>query len=447
MKKVFLFLSNIKPIFISLSVIILFCLNCKDELVNIEEQQENLKAPGSLNIISLSETSLRLSWKDNSSLETSIVVERGEGYTPQSYATIATVADNVTEYEDNQLDKTKIYSYRVKAVKESSESPYSPKISVQSRDGTLQKTFTGHNSTIFAIDVSPNGQYLATGSADHTIRLWDITTGNSIHTLTEHSDMVTSVVFSPDGQKLASGSSDDWIILWDANSGNIIRKIYTNNSLYSLTYSPDGQKVACGLLYGWIMVYDTFTGDSIMSIPGDWLKYDAVASISFSPDGNRILAAYDPKYSSDDDEIKMWNALTGDEIWSIPIEFYSISHVVFQPDGNAFVVTNGNTVNIPAIQLRQTTDGTIIRSYEGYSSGANWAAFSTNGQRLATAGNDGTDKIWDVNSGNLLYSILDPTNTFIYSIDFTPDGERIATAGLNRIATLLKIESEWIVIP
>ncbi|OUL37177.1 hypothetical protein BV372_03540, partial [Nostoc sp. T09] len=69
----------------------------------------------------------------------------------------------------------------------------------------------------------PDGQKLASGSGDNTIKIWDISTGKAIKTLTGHSSAVNSVVFSPDGQNLASGSDDKTIILWNLDFDDLLR--------------------------------------------------------------------------------------------------------------------------------------------------------------------------------------------------------------------------------
>ena len=70
---------------------------------------------------------------------------------------------------------------------------------------------------------SPNGEYLASGSADRTIGVWRVSSGERINTLTGHSHRVFSVVFSPNGEYLASGS--DTIGVWRVSSGERIKTL------------------------------------------------------------------------------------------------------------------------------------------------------------------------------------------------------------------------------
>jgi WD40 repeat protein len=66
---------------------------------------------------------------------------------------------------------------------------------------------------------SPDGQTLVSGSADHTIRLWEVSSGQPRYTLHEHHHWVLSVNFSPGGQHLVSSSADETIKLWDVENG------------------------------------------------------------------------------------------------------------------------------------------------------------------------------------------------------------------------------------
>jgi WD40 repeat protein len=94
---------------------------------------------------------------------------------------------------------------------------------------------------------SPDGQTLAGGSLDKTVRLWDVQTGQTKATLQEHTSLVQAVAFSPDGQTLASGSDDQTVRLWDAKTGQTKATLSGHSSVVvAMAFSPDGEKV-----YGW----------------------------------------------------------------------------------------------------------------------------------------------------------------------------------------------------
>ena len=97
---------------------------------------------------------------------------------------------------------------------------------------------------------SPDGKTLASGSAAHTVRLWDVATGRPKGSpLTGHTDSVISVAFSPDGKTLASGSFDNTIRLWDvANLLDIVPNLCASAGR-SLTRAEWEQYVGSALAY------------------------------------------------------------------------------------------------------------------------------------------------------------------------------------------------------
>ena len=84
------------------------------------------------------------------------------------------------------------------------------------------QTLEGHDNLVLSVAFSPDGQRLASGLYDETIKIWDAASGRCLQTLKGHDSLVLSVASSPDGQRLASGLDDNTIKIWDAASGRYL---------------------------------------------------------------------------------------------------------------------------------------------------------------------------------------------------------------------------------
>jgi WD40 repeat protein len=161
------------------------------------------------------------------------------------------------------------------------------------------RTMDGHESRIYSLAFSPDGQTIASGGSDSTVMLWDVETGQVIHTLSEHTDEVTSVAIHPDGLLLASGSADGTVRLWDVESGERLRIVTEGEKqVNSVAFSPDGQILATGGRDSTVRLWDVESGEPVKSLygHGSWIR-----CLAFSPDG-RTLAS-----GSSDDTIKLWD--------------------------------------------------------------------------------------------------------------------------------------------
>jgi WD40 repeat protein len=94
---------------------------------------------------------------------------------------------------------------------------------------------------------SPDGQTVASGSHDTTLRLWDVASWRSQRTLTGHTGSVSAVAFSPDGRTVVSGSSDGTLRLWEIRSGQTVRSLVGHSAaVNAVAFSPDGRTVVSG---------------------------------------------------------------------------------------------------------------------------------------------------------------------------------------------------------
>ena len=106
--------------------------------------------------------------------------------------------------------------------------------------------FYGHEIEVHTVAFSTDGTRIASGSADTTIRLWDVVRGAHLNTLTGHSGSVNSVVFSPSGVHITSGSDDESVRVWKTRNGEHRRRQFSRGSVTSVAYSPNGKHIASG---------------------------------------------------------------------------------------------------------------------------------------------------------------------------------------------------------
>jgi hypothetical protein len=104
--------------------------------------------------------------------------------------------------------------------------------------GQPLRTFTGHSIGVTSVAFSPDGKTALSGSYDTTLIWWDVSSAQPLRTFTGHSNIVTSVALSPDGKTALSGSADQTLMLWRIDSlDGLIQWIYANRVVPELTCS------------------------------------------------------------------------------------------------------------------------------------------------------------------------------------------------------------------
>jgi hypothetical protein len=103
------------------------------------------------------------------------------------------------------------------------------------------RTLEGHRGEVRAVAYRPDGQQLASGADDGTLRLWEVGSGKLLGMLRGHTSTVLSLSWYADGQRIASASEDGTIRIWDAASGQCLATLYQFEEGGWLAVTPDGR--------------------------------------------------------------------------------------------------------------------------------------------------------------------------------------------------------------
>ena len=288
--------------------------------------------------------------------------------------------------------------------------------------------FTGHTEPVNSVAYSPDGKTLVSGSEDYTVRLWDVRTGQLLHTLEEHAGDVTSVAFSPNGKTLVSGSRDTTTRLWDTDTGQLLRtfRMIPKNYIVlsgsygvnSVAFSPDGKLLATGSDNA-IRLWDVSTGERLASS-----GVDVGFAVAFSSDGV-TLASGDGNGS-----VKLWGARTGRHWQTLRGHTDIVYSVAFSPDGK--ILASGGTDR--EIRLWDARTGKPLRTFEEHTNRVLSVSFSPNGRTLASA--SWTEiRFWNTNTGMQKYIFEGHTRT-VNSVAISPDGRTLAS-GHQGLVTIL----------
>ena len=268
---------------------------------------------------------------------------------------------------------------------------------------------------LLTVALSPDGSILAAGGelaggGLGVVFLWNVSTRSLLHTLTANVNRVSGVSFSPDGKTLVSSSSAG-LNLWDVVTGTHKQKIVSeDHRVGRVAFSPDGETIARWTQWKGVRLWDAKTGTLLHGFNRKIGDTDALLSIAFSPD-SRTLA------TGSGVALRIWDVSTGSllRILSEGRNSRNLHSVSFSPDGRTLVSgdANGNVIfwdANPGTHFLGVPQGIPPRTLIGHRGSVFTLAFSPDGSTLASGGWDKTIRFWDVKTSSLLRTLTKHTD-------------------------------------
>ncbi len=331
--------------------------------------------------------------------------------------------------------------------------PLAPPLPHASGAGLLA-VLQGHAGPVLGVAFSAQGDRIASGAEDQTVRVWDTASGCEVGCLRGHTAAVGCVAFSPDGRWIASGSKDQTLRLWDSRTG-ASSSAWTDTPPRScvwhsrptaggspvrlmtappvsgrpipartrlpprtlllgrcLASSPDGERIATGSSDQTLRVWDTSVGVELVCSSNAGCS---IEDLAFLPGGRRIITG------SRGGTIQLWDADSGDELGGQPGNS-QIMGVAVAPDGRRIIDVFWDL----NLRLHDTFSGHTYAIYRGADAVVGSVAFSPDGQRIASGSWDHLVRVWDAGFSSEPSSLRGHT-TEIAGIQFSPDGRLVAS--------------------
>ncbi|MFN6539192.1 MAG: eIF2A-related protein [Nostoc sp. EkiNYC01] len=281
---------------------------------------------------------------------------------------------------------------------------------------TETNSLRGHEQEVNCVAFSPDGKFIASGSSDSTVCLWNIIGNPTAQFLLGHEQEVNCLAFSRDGKFIVSGSIDGILCLWDLE-GNLITQPWQGHEegVIAVAFNSNGDSIISVGFDGTVCLWDLESN----AITQPWRGHkEGVISVAFSPNGNSIISV------GFDGTVCLWD-LQGNTITQ-PWHKHEAKIIcaAFSPD-RKFIVSGSSDSTVRLWDIQGNPIGEPWRGHEG---SVNSVAFSPDGKFIISGSSDRTIRLWNLN-GNPVTQPWRGHEGQVNSLAFSPDGKLIVSGG------------------
>src|SRR6266699_3539789 len=297
---------------------------------------------------------------------------------------------------------------------------------------TLHRVWQAHTDIPTTLAFSPDERLLASGSADGSVKLWDVESGAVLWS-GEHTSTTSWLAFAPDGGLLASGGFDATVRLWDPQLGTLLEALPHPGPVYRLAWSHDGHLLATGDGAGTLRLWEigpSRPATCVESLVGhsSWMW-----GLAFAPDESLLASG------GYDGSVKLWEL---GEAGRLRLHQRLLGHtqqvqaLAWSPDGGTLASGSWDHT----IRLWDAKQGLARVVLQGHRAAVHGLAFTPDSRHLLSGSDDGTLRLWEVERGQCV-RVLQGYDACLYDLDWSPDGTRLASAGSDSAVSLWQVES------
>ena len=284
------------------------------------------------------------------------------------------------------------------------------------------RVYTGHVGEVQRIAFSRDGRRIVSASSDHTVRIWNVSSGQRMRILAEESESIEerpsrshSIAFSPDGGSIVAGVGAR-LVQWDAETGKQLHS-YDGHSgaVTSFVFNQDGKRLFSTGEDGFLRSWDTMTGQEYRPP----IRIDSLAAVGFSSARKAVVTV------SEKGPVILWDVESGDRIATYTDDTFDLTYVhslAVSPDGLHAVI--GTEDGGYQMDLGTGSCDYLYAKDVGWLYTVHSVAISPNGDQAAT------DRvIWDLEEWNTMWPTGIPLsvkgNRRIRAVAFSPDSKRV----------------------
>ncbi|TXT56208.1 MAG: hypothetical protein BAJALOKI1v1_1970006 [Promethearchaeota archaeon] len=256
----------------------------------------------------------------------------------------------------------------------------------------LIKEYQPHNKPIYSLSITPNKEYIITGSLDKKLKVWHLETGEEFQAIEGHENEITSLHISSDGGRIVSGSEDKTVKLWKLETGNLMRN-FTNHE-------------------------------------------GPILDVLITPNDKYIISV------SEDKTAKIWNWNSKQVIKTYTDENLGFSKVAISSEGKKLVLSSGRTIH-----LLNWGEKEPFLSIEGHKYAVSTVIICPKDEYIITGSLDKTVKIWDLTSGEMVKCLEGSHQGVINSVSISNDRRYIASGSGDKSLIVWDINNDFVYGP